>query len=273
MVRVSTIVSIFAGSRAIRCEPEKIGHSRSPETLVTLRRGRIPSCLRMSSDSKSGKSPTAFGDYSGGIDLSEPASARSEEADPGVGAPSSPPSERDPKGGEEPGYRPAGSARPMARAAPQPVLSYESPRSFPWGNVLLLVVLAALAYGGYYGYCSYQAKNKRFEFTRSLGDLRQGLLKLDRRIGPDDIRFVVVGLATKADVLVEPEDIRPFMEPLSPTTASKLPTVAQMALGIAAKMKNHRTPHLVVGFKVSFVARYGIASDRYEAERYTWLDQ
>lgn len=160
----------------------------------------------------------------------------------------------------------------MVRAAPGAVLPYESRRSFPWGKVLLLVLLAALGYGGYYGYCGYKAKSKRYEFTRSLGDLRQALLKLDRSIGPDQIRAVVMSLAAKADVLVEPEDIQPFIEPLSPTTATKLPSVAQMALGMAAKVKDHRTPQLVVGFKVSFVAQHGMVSDRFEAERYTWFD-
>lgn len=136
--------------------------------------------------------------------------------------------------------------------------------------LITLAVLGALGYGGYYAYCTYEVKEKRYQFTQASLDLHQSLLRLDRNIGPDDIRAVVRGFAERSRVLLDAAQITPIIEPMTPETMRRLPGAAQMALQIASQFKNHNAPPLIVGFRARFTATHGVASESFEEERYTW---
>ena len=139
-----------------------------------------------------------------------------------------------------------------------------------FGRLLLLVILAAVAFGGYYFYCSWQASKAHPAFDKQLVDLRQGLLYLDRRVEPKDVEEVLAGYAKKAKVTILRAQVT--FEPLDSTTINKLNVITRTAMGIARKMSKHRLPACVIGAKVELEARHGIAKKTFTSERYTWFD-
>jgi hypothetical protein len=157
------------------------------------------------------------------------------------------------------------------RSAPQfrSILN-ERPRRSVVTPLFFLALFGVGGYGGYYGYCRYQVGEKIHEIDQECQDLKQALLRADKTIRPEDVRQVVIDLAARVRVPVRPEDIQVTIEPLNDVTMKKLPTFAQTALGIAAKIPNHTRPSWIVGYKASFLVKHGVAKQVFEVERYTW---
>jgi hypothetical protein len=146
----------------------------------------------------------------------------------------------------------------------------------PQGSTLLRLFLLGLlgvgVYGGYYGYCRYQVGEKVHLVSQESEDLHQILLRMNKTISPADVRQVVLDLSRKAQVAVRPEDIQVTIEPLNQESVQKLPSVVQMGLSMAAKIPGTSQDSMwVVGYKMRFVARHGVAKQHFESERYTYL--
>lgn len=139
--------------------------------------------------------------------------------------------------------------------------------------VLVLCLLALGGYGAYYGYCRYQVAEKQHAFSQAAADLRQALMRLRHKVGQEHVRQVVLGFAEQAGVAADPGEIEVSIEPLTANTMGRLSSVDQTALGIAGRLKNHRLPSWVVGFRASLLAEHGVAKARFAAERFTWLDR
>lgn len=140
-------------------------------------------------------------------------------------------------------------------------------------KLLFFIILVAIgAYGGYRGYCRYQVGEQIYCFNQAITDLRQGLLRLNRAIGPDDVKQFILLNANQCRVAVNPQEIQVIIEPLTNANMQKLSQVAQTAIGIAAKMTSHNTPPWIVGFKARFLAKYGKAQETFEAKQFTWFD-
>lgn len=137
----------------------------------------------------------------------------------------------------------------------------------------MLALLGVGVYGGYYGFCKYEIHQKEVNFDNAVsGDFRNALMRLQRAVNEEDVRQVVLGFAKNAGIELAPTDVKVIIEPLTPQNMSKLPAVAQTALGIAGQMKNHRAPRSLVGFVASKPIKFKIAKGTIRVERYTWFD-
>ena len=81
------------------------------------------------------------------------------------------------------------------------------------GKVLTLVVLAALAYGGYSFYSKHEASSAAAEFKESLRGLRQHALR-GSEFSKEDLRKFVKQAAQTHRVTVEESSLRVVMETL-----------------------------------------------------------
>lgn len=149
-------------------------------------------------------------------------------------------------------------------------LAPQRPKGSPLIKLFLVCLLGVGVYGGYYGYCSYKVSARRYAMAREAQDLHQALMRLTRNIGPEDMRQVVMKMATAARVQVAPQDIQVVIEPMNDESMRRLPTIAQTAMGMATKIPGEKRPTWVVGFKARFFAKHGLAKRHFELERYTW---
>lgn len=205
-----------------------------------------------------------FGDYEGELELDSPAPASTpqveESAPSGTMAP-----ERPAYGSAQPP-----SSRPPMRPTDRRELSEARDPSGVFGKVLLLVIVGAISFVGYYVYCRMKTSDRQVAFDGAVVDLRQGMLYLNKPVVRADVEKVLRGYASKAGITIE--ELQLTLEPLDENSSRKLNKIAQTALSIAAKMPRHRLPKCVVGFKAACMTKYGIFTKRWVSERYTWFD-
>jgi len=139
------------------------------------------------------------------------------------------------------------------------------------GVRVFLILLAGLGvYGAYFGYCRYKMGERIYAFDQEAQDLQQAMMRLVRTVGRDDLYAYVINLAAKHDLAVEP-DLKISVEPLTPETQGKLPAVAQMGLGMAAKIAPGKQL-FVIGFQARLTAKQGMFKRTFDSQRYTWFE-
>lgn len=207
-----------------------------------------------------------FASYQGSLELDtpEPPVSRDERS-------AAPRGTMAPETGSPP-TTPAASRSGAARR-PRPNLSElaqaREPSRLP-GKLILLVVLAGLGFGAYYVYCSWTVSGRHPTFDAKLTNLRQGLLYKGRRIERRDVHDVLKRFARES--ALEITSARVTMEPLDSVSSKKLNAIAQMAMGFAAKMKNHRAPKCVIEVEVELKGSYGLVTKTFKSKRATWFD-
>lgn len=204
---------------------------------------------------------------------------------PGEGPPASAPAARPLERGDSEAYQPDGYQPPAEgdapRRSPRKVVPIEPER--PTGSLILKLVLLALlgaaCFGGYYAYCRYKVGDRVHALSRESLDLHQALMRLRKNIDGEDVRGVAIAFAKKAGVKWQRQRIEPYIEPMSPSNMNKLPPVAQMGMSLASKIPTSSAAKgssstgglWVVGFKGQFFAKHGIYEKVFTAERYTWF--
>ncbi|MCC6749480.1 MAG: hypothetical protein IT371_17580 [Deltaproteobacteria bacterium] len=139
-------------------------------------------------------------------------------------------------------------------------------------RLFLVALLGVGAYGGYYGYCRYELHEREARFSVEATDLRQALMRMNKVIRPADVRQAVTQMAAKAQVTVVDPDLVVRIDPMTPETLVRLPSIAQAALGMTARIPGHRGPRWVIGFRARLTAKHGVAKHAFDAERCTWFD-
>ena len=139
------------------------------------------------------------------------------------------------------------------------------------GKMVFLGLLCVAGYAGYSGYCRHKANEKHHAFSQLTLGLRNELLRINRPIRPADIQSLLTSFAQKTDVtLVGSAAVT--IEPLTSDNQGKLSSIVQRAMGMTSKLKRHRRPRWLVGFRGRFDAKHGVATVRSEHERYTYFE-
>ncbi|MBW2735425.1 MAG: hypothetical protein JRH20_23825 [Deltaproteobacteria bacterium] len=137
-------------------------------------------------------------------------------------------------------------------------------------NLVIVVLLAGLGFGIYYFSCRYKADERIRAFDHASIGLRQDLLKMQKKVGDDDLRALVKRHAEATGVVVERMDLT--LEPLTPENQARLPMQARKGLTIVAIIPGYRAPACIVGYHVWLAAKSGIVTRRGESWRFTPFD-
>jgi hypothetical protein len=173
-------------------------------------------------------------------------------------------------------YQPGAFKPPPKREARPPLkpfkpLEAKQPEGSNALRIILVLILIGIVLGGYYGYCRYKIADKVYALSQAFGGLHMALMALQPPVEAADIKDFALDKAEAHGVEASPDDILVSIMPMNDQSMRKLPSVAQMGLGIAAKIPKSNKPKWVLGFKGRFSASHGIAKRTFELERYTWF--
>jgi hypothetical protein len=147
----------------------------------------------------------------------------------------------------------------------------EAPKGSIVWKLVILVLAAGAAFGGYYVYCKYKVGNKVWEFHQQARDIHNDLMLLGKNIDPPDITKAVLKMAVDADVEATAADIRSTIEPYNSTTEHKLPVIQARGVKIAKSMVPVSGDVWVVGFSGRFRAKHGIVKKWFTHQRHTYF--
>jgi hypothetical protein len=148
---------------------------------------------------------------------------------------------------------------------------YDPDKPSRTGRIVLLVILALAGFGGWYGYSHYKASDKAHGFYQRARDLRQDLLKVDKRINEKHIEQIARRLAAEHDL--EVVSITATIDPITSANMMKLDKTVRMGLGMAAKITGGKSNRIcIVGFTGRFRAKSGLVTKTYDYVRYTYFD-
>jgi hypothetical protein len=178
--------------------------------------------------------------------------------------------------GQEMGYRPdaaqqAEKQEPFQRQPNVYAIRPEAPKGSIVWKLVIAGLVACAAFGGYYGYCHYQAVNKIWEFDQQAREIHNDLMLLGRNIDPPDITETVLKMAAEAEVEATAGDIRSTIEPYNSTTEHKLPVVQAQGIKVAKSMVPVSGDVWVVGFSGRFRAKHGIVKKWFTHQRHTYF--
>ena len=231
-------------------------------------------------DEKSG-----FAGFEGEIELDTPAAQSegvgSQGAQRSAAGSSQPaPAQASTEGGAPPAWGPqshapaqAGEGERIAQGGARRSSVREAPTDVDgsvWAKVIVLGLLLALSFGGYYGYCAWKAGNRLHSFYWAVQDFRNDLMRLSHKIGKADIRAAIEAHGKKAGVVIEKLSVS--IEPMNPASMSKLPEHVRSALGMIAGIARHRAPQCVIGFQAEAAAQHGFVTKRSKLSRYTYFE-
>ena len=163
----------------------------------------------------------------------------------------------------------------------KPVVDFQQVRAImpeeikqPWMlRLFLLGLLACGGYGAFYGYSRYKINDMQYAFALLYQDLNMAILRRTTNITKEDVEEVVREMTRKVGIGVVQNSLEVTVQPLSEGGEHKLQIVAQKVVGILDGIPGAKGDPYLVGFKGTFYAKHGVASETYEAHRYTWFKE
>lgn len=126
----------------------------------------------------------------------------------------------------------------------------------------VLVVLGIV-----YMYCHMQVKEQQHRFFVANQGLRDLVMSSNPKPSIEDIKRIVLGLATKAGLKLDASEIEVFVEPLS-----KAPHAEKLEPEELTRAQMYRA-RWIVGHRSRPLAHYGPLSERFELERFFYLHE
>ena len=124
--------------------------------------------------------------------------------------------------------------------------------------VIVLVVLAVLGAGGFWGYSHWQVHSKQKRAEAALERIHQvrGTSALTRKL----VRERVVERMKKVGLSVPQERVQIILEPLNPNNKAELPAHVRKAVDIALRLKRHEKEFHFLKVRFPVKIKYGFVS-------------